>query len=302
MPKKQKQIPAQSQSNSEAFNMHIPVLAKEVLAGLALKPGEVVIDGTLGGGGHAALMLAATAPNGRLIGFDRDERNLEIACEGMSGSSDRVTYVHDSFGNMLAHVQKADAILLDLGFSSMHVDDATRGFSFMKDGPLDMRYDASKGETAADIVNGAPLEELAAMLRIYGEEPFANQIAKAITVQRKIKKFETTLDLADFIASLSKGRGRIHPATRTFQALRIAVNDELGELERGLKAAEQILNPGGRIAIITFHSLEDRMVKNFFKESVVLTATTKKPLEGSEEEVKNNPRSRSAKLRVAVRA
>jgi 16S rRNA (cytosine1402-N4)-methyltransferase len=220
----------------------------------------------------------------------------------MKGSSDRVTYVHDSFANMATHVLKTDAILLDLGFSSMHVDDATRGFSFMKDGPLDMRYDASKGETAADIVNGAPREEIAAMLRIYGEEPFANQIAKAITDKRKEKKFETTLELANFIASLSKGRGRIHPATKTFQALRIAVNDELGELERGLKAAEQILNPGGRIAIITFHSLEDRMVKNFFKDSSILEGTTKKPIEASEEEIKSNPRSRSAKLRIAIRA
>jgi len=281
--------------------MHIPVLAKEVLEGLALKPGEVVIDGTLGGGGHAALMLKATAPSGRLIGFDRDARNLEIACDGMKGSSDRVTYVHDSFGNMASHVEKADAILLDLGFSSMHVDDASRGFSFMKDGPLDMRYDVSKGETAADIVNGSPREEIAAMLRIYGEEPFANQIAKAITDQRKKKKFETTLELANFIASLSKGRGKIHPATKTFQALRIAVNDELGELERGLKAAEQVLTPGGRIAVITFHSLEDRMVKQFFRDSKVLKGTTKKPIEGSEEEIHSNPRSRSAKLRIAVR-
>lgn len=281
--------------------MHIPVLAKEVLDGLALRPGETVIDGTLGGGGHAALMLAATVPNGRLIGFDRDARNLEIACAGMKGSSDRVTYVHDSFGNMAAHVEKADAILLDLGFSSMHVDDATRGFSFMKDGPLDMRYDASAGETAADIVNGAPRDEIAAMLRIYGEEPFANQIAKAITDQRKKEKFVTTLGLANFIASLSKGRGKIHPATRTFQALRIAVNDELGELERGLKAAEQLLNPGGRLAVISFHSLEDRLVKNFFKNSTILKATTKRPIEASEEELKSNPRSRSAKLRVAVR-
>ncbi len=281
--------------------MHIPVLAKEVLEGLALKPGEVVIDGTLGGGGHAALMLTATAPNGRLIGFDRDARNLEIACDGMKGSSDRVTYVHDSFANMKAHAPKADAILLDLGFSSMHVDDATRGFSFMKDGSLDMRYDASKGETAADIVNGSPREEIAAMLRIYGEEPFANQIAKAITDQRKKKKFETTLELANFIASLSKGRGKIHPATKTFQALRIAVNDELGELERGLKAAEEVLTPGGRIAVITFHSLEDRIVKQFFRDSKVLKATTKKPIEGSEEEIRSNPRSRSAKLRIAVR-
>jgi 16S rRNA (cytosine1402-N4)-methyltransferase len=279
--------------------MHIPVLAKEVLEGLALQPGETVIDGTLGGGGHAALMLAATAPNGRLIGFDRDARNLEIACDGMKGTSDRVTYVHDSFGNMAAHVQSADAILLDLGFSSMHVDDASRGFSFMKDGPLDMRYDASQGETAADIVNGATRDEIAAMLRIYGEEPFANQIAKAITAQRKVKKFVTTIDLADFISSLSKGRGKIHPATRVFQALRIAVNDELGELERGLKAAESILTPGGRIAVISFHSLEDRMVKQFFKDSLVLEPLTKRPVEGSEEEVRDNPRARSAKLRVA---
>jgi len=281
--------------------MHIPVLAKEVLEGLALKPGETVVDGTLGGGGHAALMLRATAPNGKLIGFDRDERNLKIACEGMKGTSDRVTYVHDSFANMRAHVERADAVLLDLGFSSMHVDDPERGFSFMKDGPLDMRYDISVGETAADIVNSASREDIAEMLRVYGEEPLARQIAKAITDRRKDEKFKTTLDLAETIAAIIPRRGKTHPATKTFQALRIAVNDELGELKKGLESAEAILAPGGRIAVITFHSLEDRMVKNFFKNSSRLTGTTKKPIIPSAEEASENPRSRSAKLRIAIR-
>ncbi|MFA5945298.1 MAG: 16S rRNA (cytosine(1402)-N(4))-methyltransferase RsmH [Patescibacteria group bacterium] len=281
--------------------MHIPVLAKEVLEGLALKPGETVIDGTLGGGGHATLMLRATAPDGRLIGFDRDERNLKIACEGMKGSSDRVVYVHDSFANMRAHAEQADAVLLDLGFSSMHVDDPERGFSFMKEGPLDMRYDTSAGETAADIVNSASREDIAEMLRVYGEEPFARQIAKAITDRRKDEKFKTTLDLAQTIEAVIPRRGKTHPATRTFQALRIAVNDELGELKKGLEAAESILSPGGRIAVITFHSLEDRMVKNYFKESSRLTATTKKPIIPSDEEANENPRSRSAKLRIAIK-
>lgn len=280
--------------------MHIPVLAKEVLQGLALKPGEVVIDGTLGGGGHAALMLQATAPNGRLIGFDRDERNLKIACENLS-SVGRVTYVHDSFANMREHVEQADAILLDLGFSSMHVDDPERGFSFMKEGPLDMRYDTSVGETAADIVNSASREDIAEMLRIYAEEPMARQIAKAITDRRKDHKFKTTLDLAATIEAVVPRRGKTHPATRTFQALRIAVNDELGELKKGLEAAEAILSPGGRIAVITFHSLEDRMVKNYFKDSSRLVATTKKPIIGSDEETRENPRSRSAKLRTAIK-
>lgn len=279
--------------------MHIPVLAKEVLEGLALTSGETVIDGTLGAGGHAQLMLEKTGPHGKLLGFDRDSRNLEIAKGNLKAFGERVTYVNDSFGNMDAHVEKADAILLDLGFSSMHVDDPMRGFSFQHDGPLDMRYDIRMDISAADIVNGWSRDDLATLFRLYGEEPRAHVIAKAITDARKEKKFQTTFDLADVVSAVVPRTGRLHPATFVFQALRIAVNDELGELKRGLAAAEKILSSGGRVAIITFHSLEDRIVKNWFKESKVLEPTHKKPLVAEREEILSNPRSRSAKLRIA---
>lgn len=279
--------------------MHIPVLAKEVLDGLQLQPNETVIDGTLGAGGHAALMLEKTSPNGKLIGFDRDARNLEIAKKNLEQFGDRVSFMNDSFGNMGSYDIHADAILLDLGFSSMHVDDPSRGFSFQNDGPLDMRYDKRGEITAATIVNGWSRDEIAELLRKFGEEPRAHVIARAITDARKSQRFETTLQLADVISAVVPRRGKLHPATFTFQALRIAVNDELGELERGLKNAESVLESGGRIAIITFHSLEDRIVKQFFKESDVLEPVTKKPVGPTREEILENPRSRSAKLRVA---
>jgi 16S rRNA (cytosine1402-N4)-methyltransferase len=279
--------------------MHIPVLAREVLEGLSLKPNETVIDGTLGAGGHAALMLEAVSPNGKLVGFDRDGRNIEISKKNLERFGERLSAINDSFANMETYGLQADAILLDLGFSSMHVDDAKRGFSFMYDGPLDMRYDLRGDITAADIVNSWSRDDLATLFRRYGEEPKAQIIAKAITEARKEKKFVTTLDLADVVAAVVPRRGKLHPATFVFQALRIAVNDELGELEKGLQAAEKVLKAGGRIAIITFHSLEDRIVKQFFKESSVLETVTKKPLVPGRTEVLDNPRSRSAKLRIA---
>jgi 16S rRNA (cytosine1402-N4)-methyltransferase len=281
--------------------MHIPVLAREVLEGLALKPHETVIDGTLGAGGHAALMLETTSPDGKLYGFDRDARNIEIAKKQLEKYGDRLVTLNDSFGNMEVHGLKADAILMDLGFSSMHVDDASRGFSFMYDGPLDMRYDLRGDITAADIVNSWSRDDLATLFRRYGEDRNAQYIAKTLTEVRKSKKFATTLDLADAVAAVIPRRGKLHPATFVFQALRIAVNDELGELERGLKAAENVLNKGGRIAIITFHSLEDRIVKQFFKESHVLEPVTKRPIVPGREEVLSNSRSRSAKLRIAIK-
>ncbi len=279
--------------------MHIPVLAREVLQGLDLKPGETVIDGTLGAGGHAALMLEATGPNGKLVGFDRDGRNIEISKKNLERFGERLSAINDSFAAMETYGLSADAILLDLGFSSMHVDEAQRGFSFMYEGPLDMRYDLRGDITAADIVNSWSRDDLATLFRRYGEDPNAQVIAKAITEARKEKRFVTTLDLADVVAAVVPRRGKLHPATFVFQALRIAVNDELGELEKGLQAAEKVLKAGGRIAIITFHSLEDRIVKQFFKESSVLETVTKKPIVPGQTEVLDNPRSRSAKLRIA---
>lgn len=282
---------------------HIPVLAREVLQGLALTPGATVLDGTLGLGGHAGLILAATAPNGTLVGFDRDARNLEEAGKRVSGLAGKVVLVNDSFANVAQHdVPPLDGALLDLGFSSVHVDDATRGFSFMHDGPLDMRYDTRQELTAATIVNGWTRDDLATVFRLYGEDPYAHIVAKAITEARKKEKFTTTGQLASLILSLAGGkRGKVHPATRVFQALRIAVNDELGELARGLDAITTKLKPGGRFAVITFHSLEDRIVKQFFRDDPRLDVLTKKPIEATRTETIENPRARSAKLRVAIR-
>ncbi len=279
---------------------HIPVLATEVLAGLQLSPGATVMDGTLGLGGHAALILDATAPNGQLIGVERDARNLATATDNLAKYGERVIPIHDSYANISAHnVPPLDGALLDLGFSSVHVDDASRGFSFMHDGPLDMRYDQGQELTAEAIINSWSRDDLARIFRVYGEERYATGIAKAITEARKKERISTTGQLATLISSLAGRRGKIHPATKVFQALRITVNDELGELERGLSAITTALKSGGQFAIITFHSLEDRVVKNFIKASTELTATTKKPIIAGYEELRTNPRARSAKLRVA---
>ncbi len=283
---------------SETFD-HIPVLAQEVLDGLALKPGSRVLDGTVGLGGHAKLMLAATSPNGELVAFDRDDRNLIVAKERCAEFGDRVTCIHDSFASIgTRDIGTFDGMLFDLGFSSVHVDDASRGFSFMKDGPLDMRYDTRQELSAAVIVNTWTREDLTLILRRLGEEPRSAIIAKAIVDARREMHIETTYQLAEIVASVVHRSGKIHPATKTFQALRIVVNDELGEVERGLLAAIGKLNPGGRCAVITFHSLEDRLVKTLFKTQPGLKAITKKPIIASEKEMKENSRSRSAKLRI----
>lgn len=281
---------------------HIPVLAKEVIDGLALQPGMTVLDGTLGLGGHAGLILEATEPDGTLYGFDRDARNLTLAKERLTRFGTRITFVNDSFGMVDEHdVPVLDGALLDLGFSSLHVDDPARGFSFMHDGPLDMRYDTRQEVTAEMIVNGWSRDDLAAIFREYGEESYAARIAKAITEARKKQRITTTGQLADLISSLAGRRGKTHPATKVFQALRIAVNDELGELERGLRKIADKLKPGARFAVITFHSLEDRVVKNFFADQGDLEKMTKKPIVPSTEETRRNPRARSAKLRLAVK-
>ena len=283
---------------TESFD-HIPVLAKEVLEGLALKPGARVLDGTVGLGGHAKLMLAATEPNGELIGFDRDDRNLLVAKERCAEFGDRVSFVHDSFSSIgTRDIGTFDAMLFDLGFSSVHVDDASRGFSFMKDGPLDMRYDTRQELSAEGIVNKWTRDDLSTIFRRFGEDPRSAIIAKAIVDARRSMRIDTTYQLAEIVASVVPRTGKIHPATRIFQALRIVVNDELGEVERGLTAALAKLNSGGRCAVITFHSLEDRLVKTLFKAQPGLLHITKKPIIASEEEAKANPRSRSAKLRI----
>lgn len=283
---------------TESFD-HIPVLAKEVLEGLALQPGGRMLDGTVGLGGHAKLMLAATAPSGELVGFDRDDRNLLVAKERCAEFGDRVMLIHDSFSSIgTRDIGTFDAMLFDLGFSSVHVDDASRGFSFMKDGPLDMRYDTRQELSAEIIVNTWTRDDLATIFRRFGEDPRSAIIAKAIVDARRSMRIDTTYQLAEIVASVVPRQGKIHPATRIFQALRIVVNDELGEVERGLAAALAKLNPGGRCAVITFHSLEDRLVKNLFKTQAGFVHITKKPIIASEEEARANPRSRSAKLRI----
>lgn len=278
--------------------MHIPVLPQEVLTGLALRPGMTVIDGTCGLGGHTALLAEAVGEAGKVIAFDKDERNLRLARERLQEYGARIQFVHDSYVHMTEYAQEAHGVLLDLGYSSAHVDDPLRGFSFQADGPLDMRYDVHDGVTAADIVNSWSRDDLADLFRQYGEEPRAPQVAKAIFDARREMRIMRTTQLAEIVASVVPRTGKIHPATRVFQALRIAVNDELGAVREGISVALSLLAPHGRLAIISFHSLEDRIVKHAFQEAQGCALITKKPIVATREEQQKNPRSRSAKLRV----
>ncbi len=303
---------------------HISVLFQEALAGLRVRPGGRYIDATVGGGGHAAGILAAASPDGRLLGLDRDLAAIEATRARLGSDAERVVLVHSSFVH-LAKVARAnryvpvDGILFDLGFTSLQLADPKRGFAFMTDGPLDMRLDpTSDGSTAADLVNHLSPEELAALLYRYGEEKQARRIAQAIVDRRPLG---TTRELAAVVEQ-AVGRGRrqrIHPATRTFQALRIAVNDELAVLEAALPQAVELLASGGRLAVISFHSLEDRLVKRFLRREsrdcicppeapacmcdhqATVRLITRKPIRPTAEEVESNPRSRSARLRVAER-
>ncbi len=302
--------------------IHIPVLFQAVLDGLQIRPGGRYIDATVGGGGHAAGILAASSPNGRLLGLDRDPAAVKAAGARLVSYTERVVLVHSSF-TRLAEVARicdfvpADGILLDLGLSSLQLADPARGFAFMSEGPLDMRFDPTTGgPTAADLVNELSAEELATLLYQYGEERQARRIAEAIVAAGPI---HTTRELAAVVEQATGRRGRIHPATRTFQALRIAVNDELAALEAVLPQAVEVLAPGGRLAVISFHSLEDRLVKRFLRresrdclcppESPVCTCDhratlrviTRKPVRPTADEIAANPRSRSARLRVAER-
>ncbi|MFA6131332.1 MAG: 16S rRNA (cytosine(1402)-N(4))-methyltransferase RsmH [Patescibacteria group bacterium] len=278
---------------------HIPVMCKEVLDALSLHEGAKVLDATVGLGGHAEKILEAIGPNGHLTAFDRDEQNLLEAKKRLTRFDGQITFIHDSFGNIAHHDLPAmDALLFDLGFSSVHVDDPSRGFSFQTDGPLDMRYNIHDEVSAETIIATYSEDQLAEIFRLYGEEKLARPIAQAICKTRAKTPIKSTLQLADLITSIKPRRGRIHPATQVFQALRMAVNNELGEIEKGLGAGTEILTSGGRAAIITFHSLEDRLVKNYFKNPIFVNNELVKP---SQEEIEANPRSRSAKLRIALK-
>lgn len=279
---------------------HIPVLSREVLAGLAPQAGGVYLDATVGGGGHSRLLLEAH-PDIHLVAIDQDDQAIAAAQANLAEFCDRTQFFHGNFVQYQPHEQKFDGILADLGVSSAQFDIPERGFSFRHEAELDMRMNRSQPTTAAEIVNHWDEKELADLIYTYGEERLSRRIARRIVEKRP---FTTTTELADaiFYSVPSKYRhGRIHPATRTFQALRIAVNQELEVLETLLKRAPDWLKPGGRLAIISFHSLEDRIVKYAFREDERLKIVTKKPITAQPDEVDDNVRSRSAKLRIAER-
>lgn len=280
---------------------HIAVLFQEVIGYIAPQAGGRYIDATLGAGGHAAGILEASAPTGRLLGLDADPAALVIAAANLAPFGDRVTLVHSNFERLIQiaaanNFIPADGIVFDLGLSSMQLSDAARGFSFQSDGALNMRFNPDDPTTAADLVNSLDEEELADLIYEYGEEHASRRVARAIVNARPLR---TTSQLASVIERAVGRHGRIHPATRTFQALRIEVNREIEVLEKVLPQVPEILGPHGKVAIISFHSLEDRLVKNFVRGSEDLTVLTKHPVRPSHDETVLNPRSRSAKLRVA---
>jgi 16S rRNA (cytosine1402-N4)-methyltransferase len=300
---------------------HVPVMLEECLDGLNAVGEKRYLDGTFGGGGHTQALLQLGA---EVVAFDRDPAARERAEERLSDHLDALTLVHGNFADALEILgpeaeQSFDGILLDLGISSIQLDDPERGFSFQTEGPLDMRMDTSRGATAADLVNSLEARELTRLFREYGEEPQAVRVANAIVKARAAGRIETTEHLAEIVASVIPRTGKKHPATRVFQALRIAVNDELESLRRALPMLTKLLKPGGRLAIISFHSLEDRIVKHFLQETsrewndrpewpaprpnpaFSYRLIGRKPVGPTEEEVERNPRSRSAKLRVAER-
>ncbi|MBU0705921.1 16S rRNA (cytosine(1402)-N(4))-methyltransferase RsmH [Patescibacteria group bacterium] len=308
---------------------HTPVLLSETLDLLNLKANKHVIDATLGLGGHSLEILKRIGPRGKLMAFDQDERNLKEAKKRLKKYEKQITFVHSNFEHLAEFVSKyrfqPDAILFDLGLSSPHIEDPERGFSFMKEGPLDMRYDLRQKLTAEIVVNSYSEKDLADILFYYGEERRSRVIAKRIVHARKNKRITSTLQLVRVIGSTIKTkqkparRGGIHPATLTFQALRIYVNRELEVLEKTLEQALKLLKKGGRLVVISYHSLEDRIVKNFFRDQTrncicpkelpmcqcqfekKLYILTRKPIIPSGIEVSQNPRSRSAKLRGAER-
>jgi 16S rRNA (cytosine1402-N4)-methyltransferase len=299
---------------------HLPVMLAEVLAALDLKPGEVAVDCTLGRGGHAVELLQRIGPEGRLIAFDLDPNNLEPARERLSAVGSNFSLHHGNFAAiasvLAAENLQADVVLADLGMSSMQVDDPGRGFSFAREGPLDMRMDPTRGRTAAELLESLPAAELAEAFREFGDEPQADVIAEAIVASRKKSPPRTTHELANLIRQaapvrIMHGPGQptprqqqIRPVARVFQALRMLVNREMGNLEALLRAMPDSLKPGGRVAIISFHSGEDRPVKQAFREGAragVYAEVSEEPIRASEQERYGNPRSRSAKMRWAKR-
>ncbi|PYJ60381.1 MAG: 16S rRNA (cytosine(1402)-N(4))-methyltransferase [Verrucomicrobia bacterium] len=296
-------------------------MVAEVLAALKPKPGGRYADGTVGGAGHAAAILKASAPSGWLFGCDRDDAALELAALRLAEFAGRFELRRGNFAELADWFEAGtgDGVLLDLGVSSPQLDWAERGFSFQQDGPLDMRMDRRQALTAAQLVNEAGAEELMRLFRDLGEEPEARRLARAIESERRLRRFETTRQLAELIERISPRRGkRAHPATRVFQALRMAVNDEIGSLRRGLEAAMKILKRGGRLTVITFHSIEDRVVKEFGRErsrdyvvkgesdvpelrepaAPELKWVSRRAVQPSPDEIAANPRARSAQLRV----
>ncbi|WP_139904233.1 16S rRNA (cytosine(1402)-N(4))-methyltransferase RsmH [Clostridium thermarum] len=305
---------------------HISIMAEQCIEGLNIKQDGIYVDCTLGGGGHSSCILQKLSPKGRLIGIDQDIEAINAAKNRLR-EYDNVTYVNDNFRNIkniLSNlgIDKVDGILADLGVSSYQLDNAERGFSYMHDAPLDMRMNRNDRLSAYDVVNGYSQEDLERIIREYGEEKFARRIAAFIVDRRAINMIETTFQLVDIIKAAIPAKARRegpHPAKRTFQAIRIEVNKELEILNKTVVDGVNCLNDGGRIAVITFHSLEDRIIKNKFKElenpctcppgfpicqcgkKPLVKVITRKPIEPSEEEVESNPRSRSAKLRIAER-
>ncbi len=291
---------------SNAGSQHVPVLLKEVLDWLNLRPGQVIVDGTVGGGGHAAAILERVSPDGFLIGIDRDPTAIELSRRRLFGLPCRL--IHGNFADLpeiLSELQidYVDGVLLDLGLSSDQLADSSRGFSFQVDGPLDLRFDPSCGEPAQRLVNRLSAQRLAELIYRYGEEPMSRRIAEAIVSERRKGPITSSGQLAEIVRRVM-GRDKRrwhHPATQTFQALRIAVNDELRWIATGLRRIPECIRPGGRFVVISFHSLEDRLVKQAFRSDSRLQVLAKHAIRPSSEELAVNPRARSARLRAAQR-
>ncbi|MBL4694093.1 16S rRNA (cytosine(1402)-N(4))-methyltransferase RsmH [Candidatus Gracilibacteria bacterium] len=301
---------------------HLSVLKESVQKYLELKGGEIVVDTTLGLGGHALEMVQAIGKEGKLYAFDQDERNMEEAKRRLKDYEGQITYIHDNFRYLKSRVTgEVDAILFDLGLSSPHVDEADRGFSFQQDGPLDMRFDPRSDLTAATILNTYSEEKLAEIFFKYAEEKQSHKLARYIVQDREEELFESTLKFAAFVERVlrqkrASKKSKAHPATRVFQALGIEVNNEMGVLEEALEAAMEIVKVGGRIVLISYHSIEDRLVKHFFRKlenppvsspeqaafqthgDPIVEKMTRKPVIPTDQELEENPRSRSAKLRA----
>ncbi|OHB81695.1 MAG: 16S rRNA (cytosine(1402)-N(4))-methyltransferase [Planctomycetes bacterium RBG_16_64_12] len=293
---------------SDPLPVHVPVLLDQVIQWLDPRPGAVIVDGTLGGGGHTRALAERVGPAGRVIALDRDPEAVAAAGQNLLGLP--VESVHANFCDLTEvlrglGVGTVDGVLLDLGVSSDQLADHTRGFSFAAEGSLDLRFDQGRGEPASRLVNRLSAEHLAELIHRYGEERYSRRIARAVVDRRRKKPIETAVELAELVRQnvpRSPAGRRIDPATRTFQALRIAVNDEMKSLEIALRRMPDCIRPQGRFAVISFHSLEDRRVKEAFRDDQRYDVLTRKPVRPSPEEVARNPRASSAKLRVAGRA